>query len=81
MSHLLPLGKPISLEQVLQRAQREGHSHEAVQADYARQVEAAVVHTIRIKPSVWRSFAVKAEAAGLSANAAVQLALQDWARR
>jgi hypothetical protein len=108
MSHLLPLGKPISLEQALQRAQREGHSHEAVQADYAREVraveaelgpqvpalltpqgrprkgqvvEAAVVHTIRIKPSIWRSFAVKAEAAGLSANAAVQLALQDWARR
>jgi len=44
-------------------------------------VEAAVVHTIRVKPSIWRSFAVKAEAAGLSANAAVQLALQDWARR
>ena len=44
-------------------------------------VEAAEVHTLRVKPSVWQGLVVKATAAGLTPNAAAQLALMEWSRR
>lgn len=44
-------------------------------------VEAAVVHALRVKPSVWQGLVVKAKAAGLTPNAAAQLALMAWSRR
>jgi len=108
MGKLMPLGKRTTLEEALDRARKAGHTHEAVQADYAHEameaeselgpdvppiltpqgrprkgqtVEAAEVHAIRIKPTIWLSFALKAKAAGLTPNAAVQLALMEWAKR
>ena len=44
-------------------------------------VEAAEVHTLRVKPSVWQGLVTKAKAAGLTPNAAAQLALMEWSRR
>ena len=44
-------------------------------------VEAAEVHALRVKPSIWQDFAAKAQAAGLTPNAAAQLALMEWAKR
>lgn len=108
MGTLLPLGKKTTLDEALKRAQKDGHTHEAVQANYAREVqavetalgphvpalltpqgrprkgqivEAAEVHALRVKPSIWQDFASKAQAAGLTPNAAAQLALMEWARR
>ena len=108
MGKLLPLGKKTTLEEALTRAQQDGHTHKAVQADYAQEaqaaeaelgpqvpalltpqgrprkgqvVEAAVVHTLRVKPSIWQEFSSKAQVAGLTPNAAAQLALMEWAKR
>ena len=44
-------------------------------------VEAAEVHALRVKPSVWNELVAKAKKAGLTPNAAAQLALMEWARR
>jgi len=44
-------------------------------------VEAAELHALRVKPSVWQALVVKAKAAGLTPNAAAQLALMEWSRR
>ena len=44
-------------------------------------VEAAEIHALRVKPSVWRDLVAKAKAAGLTPNAAAQLALMEWSRR
>ena len=108
MATLLPLGKKTTLEEALQKAKKDGHTHVAVQANYAREaeeteaqlgrqvpplltpqgrprkgqtVEAAEVHALRVKPSIWQDFASKAQAAGLTPNAAAQLALMEWAKR
>jgi len=108
MGKLLPLGGRITLKEALDLARMEGHTHDAVQADYAREVEevesevgpqvpplltpqgrprkgqsveAALVHAIRVKPSVWEGFCLKARAAGLSPNAAAQIALMEWMHR
>jgi hypothetical protein len=108
MGKLLPLGKKTSLAEALKKAKQDGHTHDAVQAGYAREVrtvetelgpqvpailtpqgrprkgevvEAAEVHALRVKPSIWRDFASKAKAAGLTPNAAAQLALLEWAKR
>jgi hypothetical protein len=43
-------------------------------------VEAAEVHALRVKPSIWQDFATKAKAAGLTPNAAAQIALMEWAK-
>ena len=108
MEKLLPLGKPITLEEAFRRAKEDHHTHEAVQANYPKVVEAielelgpevpplltpqgrprkgqvveaAVVHALRVKPSIWQSFATKAKMAGLTPNAAAQLALMEWSKR
>lgn len=108
MGKLLPLGKKTSLAEALKKAQQDGHTHDAVQANYACEVraveaelgpqtpplltpqgrprkgetvEAAEVHTLRVKPSIWQDFASKAKAAGLTPNAAAQLALLEWVKR
>lgn len=108
MGKLLPLGKKTSLADALKKAKQDGHTHDAVQAAYAREVqaveaelgpqvppiltpqgrprkglsvEAAEVHALRVKPSIWQDFASKAKAAGLTPNAAAQLALMEWAKR
>ena len=108
MGKLLPLGKKTTLDEALKKAKKDGHTHDALQANYAREtldaetelgphvpavltpqgrprkgqiVEAAEVHALRVKPSVWQEFARKASAAGLTPNAAAQLALMEWARR
>lgn len=44
-------------------------------------VEAAEIHALRVKPSVWLDLVAKAKAVGLSPNAAAQLALMEWSRR
>jgi len=44
-------------------------------------VEAAEIHALRVKPSVWLALVSKAKAAGLTPNAAAQLALMEWSRR
>ena len=44
-------------------------------------VEAAEIHALRVKPSVWQGLVAKAKAAGLTPNAAAQLALMEWSRR
>jgi hypothetical protein len=44
-------------------------------------VEAAEVHALRVKPSVWKDLVAKAKKAGLTPNAAAQLALMEWSRR
>ncbi len=101
-------GKKITLEQAIQKAQKDGHTHEGVQKHYAQEVkaveaefgpqvppllthqgrpkkgqdvEAAEVHALRVKPSIWEAFASKARAAGMTPNAAAQLALMEWAKR
>lgn len=108
MTKLLPLGKKTSLEEALKLARKDGHTHEAVQTNYAQEVHAveaelgpqvpplltpqgrprkgqtvepAEVHALRVKPSIWDDFASKAKAAGLTPNAAAQLALMEWAKR
>ena len=108
MGKLLPLGKKTSLADALKKAKQDGHTHDAVQAAYAREVraveaelgpqvppiltpqgrprkgqivEAAEVHALRVKPSIWQDFASKAKTAGLTPNAAAQLALLEWAKR
>ncbi len=108
MGTLLPLGKKTSLDEAIKKAKKDGHTHDAVQANYAREalaaetelgphvpplltpqgrprkgeiVEAAVVHALRVKPSIWDNFAAKARTAGLTPNAAAQLALMEWAKR
>jgi hypothetical protein len=108
MGKLLPLKKKITLEEALELARRDSHTHKAVQADYAHVaqaaeaelgphipalltpqgrprkgqiVEAAEVHTLRVKPSIWQDFSSKAYMAGLTPNAAAQLALLEWAKR
>jgi hypothetical protein len=108
MGNLLPLGKKTTLEKALKASKKDGHTHEAVQANYAREVleveteigpnvpplmtpqgrprkgeivEAAEVHALRVKPTIWQDFALKAKAAGLTPNAAAQLALMEWTRR
>jgi len=108
MKKLLPLGKTITLEEALARARHDGHTHEDVQANYAREVaateaelgpqvpallspqgrprkgdnvEAAEVHALRVKPSVWQALVSKAKAAGMTPNAAAQLALIEWTNR
>ncbi len=43
--------------------------------------EPSKVHAVRIKESAWQAFCAKAKAAGLTANAALQLALRDWTSR
>ena len=107
MSKMLPLGKKTTLDEAIRKAQKDGHTHETVQANYASQVkeveaelgpqvpalltpqgrprkgqsvEAAEIHALRVKPSVWQDFASKAKAAGLTPNAAAQLALMEWAK-
>lgn len=108
MGKLLPLGKKTPLQEALKKAKQDGHTHDAVQANYAREamaveaelgpqvpailtpqgrprkgqvVEAAEVHPLRVKPSIWSAFAAKAKTAGLTPNAAAQLALMEWAKR
>lgn len=44
-------------------------------------VEPTKVHAVRIKVSAWKAFEKKARAAGLSPNAALQLAAAEWAAR
>lgn len=44
-------------------------------------VEAAEVHALRVKPSIWQEFSSKAHEVGLTPNAAAQLALLEWAKR
>lgn len=44
-------------------------------------VEPAEVHAVRVKPSIWQDFVSKAKVAGLTPNAAAQLALMEWAKR
>ena len=44
-------------------------------------VEAAEVHALRVKASVWNELVAKAKKAGLTPNTAAQLALMEWARR
>jgi hypothetical protein len=44
-------------------------------------VEAAEVHALRVKPSIWEEFTAKAHEVGLTPNAAAQLALLEWAKR
>ncbi len=107
METLLPLGKKTTLDEAMKKAKRDGHTHDEVQRNYAREVraveaelgphvppvltpqgrprkghavEAAEVHTLRVKPSIWSDFVSKAKAAGLTPNAAAQLALMEWAR-
>lgn len=108
MEKLLPLGKKTTLDEALKKAKQDGHTHDAVQADYVREaraveaelgphvppvltpqgrprkgqnVEPGEVHPLRVKPSIWHDFVSKAKAAGLTPNAAAQLALMEWARR
>lgn len=107
MAKMLPLGKKTTLDEAIKKAQKDGHTHEAVQTNYAREVrkveaelgpqvpavltpqgrprkgqtvEAAEVHALRVKPSVWQDFATKAKAAGMTPNAAAQLALMEWVK-
>lgn len=107
MSKMLPLGKKTTLDEAIQKAREDGHTHQGVQANYAREVlqaeaelgpqvpalltpqgrprkgqcvEAAEVHALRVKPSVWQDFATKAKAVGLTPNAAAQLALMEWTK-
>ena len=44
-------------------------------------VEAGKVHTVRVPDSLWQAAKARAAELGLTANAAVQLALRDWALR
>ncbi len=44
-------------------------------------LEAAKVHALRVKPSIWHEFSLKAHKVGLTPNAAAQLALLEWAKR
>jgi hypothetical protein len=108
MARPSPLGKKVTLGEALEKARQDGHTHKAVQANYALEVEAvevelgpqvpplltpqgrpkkgqlveaAEVHAFRIKPSIWEDFASKARAAGITPNAAAQLALMDWAKK
>ncbi len=108
MGKLLPIGKKTTLEEALKSAQKDGHTHTAVQANYTRVVqaaeaelgpqvpslltpqgrprkgqvvEAAEVHALRVKPSIWHEFSSKAHEVGLTPNAAAQLALLEWAKR
>ena len=38
MGNLLPLGKKTTLAKALEPARQDGHTHEAVQANYVREV-------------------------------------------
>ena len=44
-------------------------------------VEAGKVHAVRLPDSLWEAAKKKAARLGVSANAAVQLALREWASR
>lgn len=108
MGNLLPLGKKTTLDEALKKAKKDGHTHQAVQGNYAQEVraaeaelgphvpalltpqgrprkglvvEAAEVHALRVKPSIWQEFSSKAREVGLTPNAAAQLALLEWAKR
>ena len=108
MGKLLPIGKKTPLAEALKKAKQDGHTHDAVQKNYAREVkaveaelgpqvppvltpqgrprkgqsvEAAEVHALRVKPTIWNDFVSKAKTAGLTPNAAAQLALMEWAKR
>ena len=68
MPKLLPLGKRTSLEEALEMARKDGHTHEAAQ-----------VHALRVKPSIWNDFSSKAKTVGPTPHAVAPLALMDWA--
>ncbi len=44
-------------------------------------VEKTASHTVRIAESVWKAAQARAEALGISTNAAVQLAVRQWSDR
>jgi hypothetical protein len=44
-------------------------------------IEAAEIHALRVKPSIWQAVVAKAKTAGLTPNAAAQLALLEWSKR
>ena len=44
-------------------------------------VEPTEPHSIRIQPSLWANVQAQAQALNISTNAALQLALRDWARK